>query len=191
VKRLHGRTVAGGTCWGRDGDERMNKVAGRKGRGTGHGARDALNQVNTGDETSAPPRTSPSTTAAVRTKPAVRHRSADCTVTTPLAFMAMHCAAGAIDTPKEVGSFTSATQGLEHALQGLPALQNSEGQMSATQGAVDDGWEEPAHQSLGTIDPAAMVVDPLAMHQTFRVVNPTLLKPQGALQLDHAVVWVG
>lgn len=102
----------------------------------------------------------------------------------------MHCAAGATDTPKEAGSFASATHGLEHALQGLPALQNSEGQTSATQGAVEGGWEDAAHHSMGTMDPAATVVDMIATHQTSRVLNPTLLKPQGALQLDHAAAWI-
>jgi hypothetical protein len=89
--------------------------------------------------------------------------------------MAMHCAAGANDTPKEFGSFVSDTHGSVHALQGPLALQNREGQTAATQGAVDDGWEEAGHQSLGMMNFVAVEVDPLATHQTSRVVNPTLL----------------
>ena len=104
--------------------------------------------------------------------------------------MAMHCAAGATDTPKEAGSFTSATHGLEHADQGSPALQYKEGQVSATQGAMEGGWGDTVHQSFGTIDPLAPVVDLLATHHTSRAVSPTLLKPQGALQFDHSEAWL-
>jgi hypothetical protein len=110
----------------------------------------------------------------------------------PSASMAMHCAAGANDTPKEVGSFMSATHGLEHALQGPLTLQSREGQRAATQDAVDGGWGDPAHQSLGTMNLVVSgpgpLVSPVVTHQTSRVVSPTLLYPQGALQLVHADV---
>lgn len=114
-------------------------------------------------------------TVAGGTSPAVRHCFADCTVTVPPASMAMHCAAGANDTPKEFGSLVSATHGLEHALQGPLALQNREGHTAATQGAVDDGWEDAGHQSLGMMNFVAVEEGPLATHQTSRVMNPTLL----------------